>query len=151
MAYTLVTNIKKFRGLSTDTKPTTNIPVDSTFEETDTSIKYVYDGSAWKEALLSELLSYSSSIPFLQWTYLTAINITKHKNITASISSACSSLMMVVQDYIGGSWIDRERRSLGKKAYEKIEKVTNTIRIGFMPVTDDAAMALEVKVYGEGG
>ena len=51
MAVTLETTIKRFRGLSTDTKPTrldedkTPLPVGSVFTEEDTGHRYKWDGS----------------------------------------------------------------------------------------------------------
>lgn len=36
-------------GLSSDTKPTANIPAGSTFLETDTTNVYVFDGTAWHQ------------------------------------------------------------------------------------------------------
>jgi len=43
-----ITTIQKFIGLSTDTKPTTEIPPGSTFYAWDTNIMYVcYDGTNW--------------------------------------------------------------------------------------------------------
>lgn len=67
MAVVLETTIKRFRGLSTDTKPvpTTNntIPIGSGFTETDTGARYVWRGSTpWVrqeqtiETLLGELI-----------------------------------------------------------------------------------------------
>jgi len=48
MAVTQVTTPPiEMYGLSTDTKPTSNVPVGSTFYETDTKTNYVYSGSAW--------------------------------------------------------------------------------------------------------
>ena len=38
--------IRRFIGLSGDTKPT-GVPAGSTFVETDTRRSFVYDGSAW--------------------------------------------------------------------------------------------------------
>jgi|GEM_PF-5445444 len=38
---------QEFIGLSTDTKPTTDVPVGSTFYEADTKNGYIWDGSAW--------------------------------------------------------------------------------------------------------
>jgi hypothetical protein len=47
MAVKLITTIKNFVGLSTDSKPT-GVPVGSTFWEYDTNISYVtYDGTNW--------------------------------------------------------------------------------------------------------
>jgi hypothetical protein len=38
---------KELFGLSTDTKPTTNVPVGSIFWETDTKKKYLFSGTEW--------------------------------------------------------------------------------------------------------
>lgn len=48
MAFTLTDDIKNFTGLSSDTKPTADIPAGSTFIETDTGSQFVYDGAVWK-------------------------------------------------------------------------------------------------------
>lgn len=37
----------KLIGLSTDTKPTTNVLVGTKFYETDTGSTYIYSGSTW--------------------------------------------------------------------------------------------------------
>lgn len=39
--------VKKYIGLSTETKPTIDVPVGSEFYETDTGDLYVFSGSAW--------------------------------------------------------------------------------------------------------
>ena len=41
----LITKTKKYIGLSTDVKPTTDVPPGSKFLETDTNAVYIYDGS----------------------------------------------------------------------------------------------------------
>lgn len=41
--------VKDFIGLSTDTKSEVNVPVGSTFYETDTTKGFIWDGSAWVE------------------------------------------------------------------------------------------------------
>jgi hypothetical protein len=47
MAVVLITAIKEFIGLSTDTKPT-GVPVGSTFVESDNGTTYItYDGTNW--------------------------------------------------------------------------------------------------------
>lgn len=38
---------KDFIGLSTDTKPTNDVIIGSTFYETDTKAGYIYDGAEW--------------------------------------------------------------------------------------------------------
>ena len=47
MTVVLVGRIQKFVGVSSDTKPT-NPPVGSTFQETNTGIKFIYDGTTWQ-------------------------------------------------------------------------------------------------------
>ena len=49
MALQLVTNIKNFIGEHADfaTLPTTDIPIDSTFYETDTYNTYIFNGTNW--------------------------------------------------------------------------------------------------------
>lgn len=39
--------IQDHTGLAADTKPTSNVPYQSTFLETDTGKQYIYDGSSW--------------------------------------------------------------------------------------------------------
>jgi len=49
MAVLMITTIKNFIGLSTDTKPTTEVPPGSTFWEYDTNCLYkTYDGTNWE-------------------------------------------------------------------------------------------------------
>jgi len=43
---------KKFRGLSTETKPTTGLSVGDEWVNTDTGEVFVWDGSTWKSALV---------------------------------------------------------------------------------------------------
>jgi len=43
--------IKRFVGLSTDTKPT-DCPPGSTFEETNTGYRFVFDGSNWDAGVI---------------------------------------------------------------------------------------------------
>lgn len=48
MSVIYITTVKRFIGLSSDTKPTTEIPPGSTFYEYDTGVMYVcYDGTNW--------------------------------------------------------------------------------------------------------
>lgn len=47
MTVVLQTTVSRYLGLSSDTKPTTEVPAGSTFFETDTRLVYVYNGSAW--------------------------------------------------------------------------------------------------------
>ena len=47
MAVKYIAAIKIYSGLSTDSKPTTGVPVGSTFWETDEGHAYAYNGSAW--------------------------------------------------------------------------------------------------------
>ena len=42
-------NLMQFAGLSTDTKPTEGIAVNSMFLELDTGDLYYFDGSDWQE------------------------------------------------------------------------------------------------------
>jgi hypothetical protein len=39
---------KRFRGLSTETKPTTGLSVGDEWIEVDTGVVYIWDGGAWK-------------------------------------------------------------------------------------------------------
>jgi hypothetical protein len=49
MAVLMITTVKNFIGLSTDTKPTTEVPPGSTFWEHDTNCLYkTYDGTNWE-------------------------------------------------------------------------------------------------------
>ena len=47
MTVALITHVKTFVGVSGDSKPT-DAPAGSTFYETNTKSKYIYDGSAWR-------------------------------------------------------------------------------------------------------
>lgn len=47
MAVSQITQIQRYQGLSTDTKLTSGVITGSTFLETDTGARYVFDGSAW--------------------------------------------------------------------------------------------------------
>jgi hypothetical protein len=47
MAVKLIASIKRYLGLSGDSKPTADTPVGSTFYETDTGSTYIFDGSSW--------------------------------------------------------------------------------------------------------
>ena len=40
-------NVREYRGLSTDTKPTSDVPLYSIFSEMDTANDYYWDGSRW--------------------------------------------------------------------------------------------------------
>jgi hypothetical protein len=48
LAVILIENIKRYLGVHADTKPTSGIPVGSTFFETDTKDLYVFDGTNWE-------------------------------------------------------------------------------------------------------
>jgi hypothetical protein len=52
---------RKFRGTSTETKPTTGLSVGDEWVETDTGAAYVWDGSSWKTSAVSaaDVWSYS--------------------------------------------------------------------------------------------
>ena len=47
MAYYLKNRTLEWVGASTDTKPTSGVPVGSLFYETDTKLTYIYSGAAW--------------------------------------------------------------------------------------------------------
>ena len=47
MAVQLLRVINNYIGLAGDTKPTTDIEIGSTFEETDTGTKYTFTGTGW--------------------------------------------------------------------------------------------------------
>ena len=47
MSVNLIDRPEEYIGLSSDTKPTSNITVGSTFFETDTSNVYIFNGTAW--------------------------------------------------------------------------------------------------------
>jgi hypothetical protein len=42
---------KQYYGLSTDTKPTSDVPVGRIFNELNTGIKWIWSGSEWVEEL----------------------------------------------------------------------------------------------------
>ena len=50
MAVVLITNVKDFVGVSGDTKPT-GAPAGSTFYETNTRTRHIYDGTAWQQRI----------------------------------------------------------------------------------------------------
>ncbi len=52
MAVELITSIKKFRGESADTKPTSGIPAGSLFYEKDTLDVYEYSDTGWNKQVL---------------------------------------------------------------------------------------------------
>lgn len=47
MTVELSTHIRSYLGLSSDAKPTSGVPIGSTFFETDTSVQSIYDGTSW--------------------------------------------------------------------------------------------------------
>lgn len=47
----MVTTIKNYIGLSTDSKPTTDTPPGSIFRELNTGQRWIWDGSNWIEDL----------------------------------------------------------------------------------------------------
>lgn len=49
MAVTRVTTIQAFTGLAADTKPTTDVPVESRYHERDTGRKYMWGGTVWHQ------------------------------------------------------------------------------------------------------
>ena len=49
MAIDSVPTPQKFKGLSTDTKPTDNVPALSVFIETDTGSVFEYSGTSWNQ------------------------------------------------------------------------------------------------------
>ena len=59
---------KRLQGLSTDTRPT-NVQTNSTFEETDTAVRYWYDGSTWKtKSFFTDTFSNGSN-----WTVINGV------------------------------------------------------------------------------
>lgn len=51
MAVSLETSIKRFNGLSTDDKPTTDVPEGSIFHIVDTGELYIFTGGMWEPDL----------------------------------------------------------------------------------------------------
>jgi hypothetical protein len=51
MAEKLIATIKRWQGLSTDDKPSTDVPEGSTYHAIDTGAQYVYHDGTWKEDL----------------------------------------------------------------------------------------------------
>jgi len=51
VAVLLETKLFRWRGLSTDTKPSSGVPQGSTFNEIDTGNKFVYQDEQWLEDL----------------------------------------------------------------------------------------------------
>lgn len=51
MAVSIVATIKRYQGISTDDKPSADVPEGSTFHEIDTGAQYVYHQDMWEEDL----------------------------------------------------------------------------------------------------
>ncbi len=51
MAVSFVATIKRWQGLSTDEKPSTDVPEGSTFHVVDTGEEYVYHDGSWQPDL----------------------------------------------------------------------------------------------------
>jgi len=49
MTVKMMATIKRWQGLSTDTKPSTDVPEGSTFHAIDTGEEYVYYDGAWEQ------------------------------------------------------------------------------------------------------
>ena len=68
MAVKKETTIQRFIGLANDSKPTTGVPVGSTFFETDTHKTFTYNGSSWDfhsielDKAISKLIDKSISV-----------------------------------------------------------------------------------------
>lgn len=71
MATVLVTSVKTFVGLSTDTKPT-DVPAGSRFFETDTRLGFIFDGRAY---VADEKIDSAAATNILLAAILTALNI----------------------------------------------------------------------------
>ena len=123
MAVQLETVIKKFIGLSTDTKPT-DVPVGSTFKESDTSSEYIcYDGTLWTPK--EKVNRYRATNPY-HWLGqpATAYNVIPSsagvtvvpgksrfmrayiQNRSASTVSACIAGFFPDTEWIAGQWTD---------------------------------------------
>jgi len=63
MTVSLVTVINRYQGLSGDTKPTTGVPVGSTFYEVDTGDWFVWDGDSWEAYTFPLLDATSPTLP----------------------------------------------------------------------------------------
>ena len=51
MATKKVATVQRWQGLSTDAKPSTDVPEGSTFHAVDTGAQYVYYDGTWEEDL----------------------------------------------------------------------------------------------------
>lgn len=51
MAVKMIATIKPWQGLSTDIKPSTDVPEGSTYHVVDTGEQYVYYDGAWEQDL----------------------------------------------------------------------------------------------------
>ena len=71
MAALLVTSIKTFVGLSTDTKPT-DVPAGSRFFETDTQSGFIFDGRVY---VADEKIDSAAAMNILLAAILTALKI----------------------------------------------------------------------------
>lgn len=61
MTVLLETKIQRWIGLSTDTKPSSSVPVGATFWESDSKLLYRYTGSAWAVLELSYGLAFAGT------------------------------------------------------------------------------------------
>lgn len=57
MAVKLEGTIKRFIGVTTDEKPTSEVPAGSSFLEADTGVVWRFDGRVWMAAQGAEVLS----------------------------------------------------------------------------------------------
>ena len=85
--------IKRLFGISSDSKPSSNVPTGSLFYETDTGVSYVYDGSAWntQSSRVSGGMSVVSVTPTIT---ATAYNATTKNSVGGkqTLTGAVSSL-----------------------------------------------------------
>lgn len=89
-------SIKTCTGLSSDTKPTTNIPAGSRFLETDTGETYVYNGSAWVEIYGAKVgKSYREVMTELGYSWVENFLIDVGNDLTGDIDTTYTALSLI--------------------------------------------------------
>jgi len=56
MAVTRISTPHEYVGLSTDEKPTEDVPAGSRFYERDTGLEFIWDGTAWGQRIFPTAL-----------------------------------------------------------------------------------------------
>lgn len=128
---------KHYKGLSTDTKPTTDLGDLSTFWETDTGIRYLWDGAAWQVDTTAGALSGSVAEVMRAAAVLTLAEVAgavidiqnfnqMQLEIAFTIGSSAGCLIQVEFSDDGVSYFDQSHWAIigGERVY-----VTSPIRL----------------------